>query len=184
MRNEGISTLKKEGVSPENMTISYSADLRYEAQLNEIDVSIPLDNGIFTMKELPRLQQAFDNKHDALYGYNLPGTNLELICLRVKAVGLTEKPKFREMPYMGEDASPAVKGSRKIYYGDSFITVPVYDGRKMGHGNKISGPAIIEEPTTTIFVTPDFHSTCDTYGNYILYPKGVSLEEAIGRLKN
>jgi N-methylhydantoinase A len=165
------------------MTITYSADLRYEAQLNEIEVSIPLDNGIFTMRELPRLQQAFDNKHDALYGYNLPGTNLELVCLRVKAVGLTEKPKFREMPYMGEDASPAVKGQRKIYYGDTFITVPVYDGRKMGYGHKVSGPAIIEEPTTTIFVTPDFHSTCDTYGNYLLHPKDISLEEVIGRLK-
>jgi len=183
MRNEGISTLKKEGVSPENMTITCSADMRYEAQLNEIEVTVPLDNGIFTMKELPRLQQAFDSKHDALYGYNLPGTDLELVCLRVKAVGLTEKPKFREMPYMGEDASSAVKGQRRIYYGDTFITVPVYDGRKMGYGHKVSGPAIIEEPTTTIFVAPDFHSTCDTYGNYLLYTKGVSLEEAIGRLK-
>lgn len=184
MRNEGVSTLQKEGVSLENMTITYSADLRYEAQLNEIEIAIPLDNGTFTMNQLPLVQQAFDDKHNALYGYNLVGTKLELICLRVKVMGLTEKPKFREMPYLGEDASSAIKGQRQIYYNDKFVTVPIYDGQKMGHGHRVSGPAIIEEPTTTFLITPEFQSMCDRFGNYLLHAKGgFSLEEAIGRLK-
>ncbi len=183
MKDEGLATLKKEGVPPDKMTVTYTADLRYEAQLNEIEISLPLANGAFTINELPRLQQAFDDKHDALYGYNLPGTSLEIVCFRVKAEGLTEKPKFKELPYMGEDASPAAKGQRKIFYEEGFITVPIYDGTGMGHGNRVSGPAIIEEPTTTVFITPDFQLTCDKYGNYLVHPKGISLEETISRLR-
>ncbi len=183
MKDEGLATLKKEGVPPDKMTVTYTADLKYEAQLNEIEISLPLTNGAFTIDELSRLQQAFDDKHDALYGYNLPGTSLEVVCFRVKAEGLTEKPKFKELPYMGEDASPAAKGQRKIFYEEGFITAPIYDGTRMGHGNRISGPAIIEEPTTTVFITPDFQLTCDKYGNYLVYHKGISLEETISRLR-
>ncbi len=183
MKDEGLATLKKEGVPPDKTTVTCTADLRYEAQLNEIEISLPLTNGAFTINELPRLQQAFDDKHDALYGYNLPGTSLEIVCLRVKAEGLTEKPRFKELPYMGEDASPAAKGQRKIFYEEGFITVPIYDGTGMGHGNRISGPAIIEEPTTTVFITPDFQLTCDKYGNYLVHPKGISLDETISRLR-
>ncbi len=183
MKDEGLATLKKEGVPTERMTVAYSADLRYEAQLNEIEIPLPITNGTFTTDEMARLQQAFDDKHDALYGYSLPGTTLELVCLRVKAEGLTEKPKFKELPYMGEDATPAAKGQRKIYYEEGFITVPIYDGTKMGHGNKVSGPAIIEEPTTTVFITPDFQLTCDKYGNYLMYSKGISLEETVSKLR-
>jgi len=155
MKDEGLATLKKEQIPADRMTFGYSADLRYEAQFNEIEMPLPLTNGTFRLDELPKLQQAFDAKHDALYGYSLPGTTLELICLRVKAEGITEKPKFKESPDMGKDASPAVKARREIYYGGEFTMAPIYDGTKMGRGNMVSGPAIIEEPTTTIFVTPD-----------------------------
>ena len=183
MKTEGLAILKKEGIPEDKMNFTYSADLRYEEQFNEIEIPIPVTDGRFSIDELPRLQQAFDEKHDTLYGYSLPGTTLELICLRVKAEGLTEKPSFKEMLYMGEDASSAVKGQRKIYYDKGFIILPIYDGNRMGHGNKVIGPAIIEEPTTTIFVTPDYQVTCDKYSNYLIYPKGTSLEEVINKLR-
>ena len=183
MREEGRTTLKREGVSPDKVTFIFSADLRYEAQLNEIEVPIPFSNEYFSMNELPQLQKTFNKKHDDLYGYSLPGTDLELLSLRLKAEGITEKPKFREMPYIGKDASSAVKTLREIYYDKELLRVPIYDGTRIGHGNMLSGPAIIEEPTTTIFVTPGFNLTCDNYGNYILYPKSFNLDEVIKKLR-
>jgi len=64
------------------------------------------------------------------------------------------------------------------------MMVPVYDGVKMGYGNKLSEPAIIEEPTTTIFLTPDYQLNCDKYGNYLIYLKERSLEESFDRVKS
>lgn len=184
MREEGFALLQKEHIPPERMKFTYSCDLRYEGQFNEIEIVTPLSaEGTFTMKELPLLQQAFDQKHDALYGYNLPDSTLELVCLRVVAEGITKKLSFREMPFMGEDVSAAVKGQRQIYHNEKYVTVPIYEGTRIGHGNMISGPAIIEEPTTTIFLTHDYQLTCDKYSNYLIYSQGLSLEESISPLR-
>ncbi len=184
LKARGLATLKRENIPPERMQFTYSCDLRYEGQINEIEISTPLSpDETFTHNELPLLQEAFDRQHDVLYGYNLPGSLLELICLRVVAEGITRKPSFRETPFVGEDASAAIKGRREIYYEGESIMVPIYDGPKMGYGNKISGPAIVEEPATTIFLTPDFELVCDRYSNYFIYSRGTSLEGSISKVR-
>ena len=184
MRERGVATLEREHIQPAKMRFTYSCDMRYERQVHEIEVPMPLSfDGIFTTKELPLLMQVFDRQHDVLYGYSTPESPRELLCLRVVAEGITEKPSFGEMPFRGEDPSAAMKGQRSLYHEAESIIVPVYDGPRMGHGNKVKGPAVIEERTTTIFLTPDYELTCDRYGNYLVYPRGAGLEESIKRLR-
>jgi len=183
MKGRGEALLQAEKIPPERMRFTCSCDLRYEGQFNEIETPMPLSsNEIFTMDDLPALQSAFDQRHDSLYGYSLPGSLMELVSLRVKAEGVTEKPSFKKTPFAGEDASGAIKGHREIYYGGKTFTVPIYDGNKMANGNRLSGPAIVEEPTTTIAVAPNYQLLCDGYSNYLLYHKGISLEEVISQL--
>ena len=183
MYEKALDTLEKEGISPERMEFIYSCDLRYEGQFNEIEVPMPLSpEGTFTINELPLLRQTYNQKHDILYGYSLPGATLELICLRLVGEGVVKKPSFSEASFAGEDASAAIKGHREVYYG-GIIRVPIYDGNKMGYGNKLSGPAIVEEPFTTILITPDYNLSCDSYSNYLIYPKQTSLEESFSRVR-
>lgn len=184
MREIGYNTLEREGIAPEKMTFSYTCDLRYEGQFTEIEIPVTLPDGTLTLDRLPGLMEDFDKKHDVLYGYSLPGTVLELLCLRLRAEGITEKIEIPEMPYIGEDASSAVKALRNIHHNGESQTVPVYDGTRVGNGNKISGPAIIEEPNTTILVTADYELVCDRYNNYLMYPQGKSLEGIIKGLKS
>lgn len=184
MEEIGYNTLKREGIGPESMKFSYACDLRYEGQFNEIEVPVSMPaNGIFILKEVPELLKTFDQRHDVLYGYSLPGSTIELLCLRLVAQGVTKELKLSEMPYVGEDASSAIKAQRKIYHNGKFMTVSIYDGDKVGNGHKISGPAIVEESTTTIFVTTDYDLVCDKCGNYLMYSKGQSLDEVINALK-
>jgi N-methylhydantoinase A len=183
MREIGLATLSKENISSERMKFSYSCDLRYQGQYHEIEIPTPMSNDVFTLEKLPELLNAFDQKHDMLYGYNMAGTPVELICVRVIAEGVVDKIHFKEMSFLGEDASSAVKDNRKIYYHKNYLTVPIYDGSKVGHGHKIKGPAIIEEATTTIFVTPDYEMTADRYSNYLLYPMGEDIKAIISSLK-
>lgn len=184
MKQRALALLEREGISPEKMEFTYFADLRYEAQVNEITVPTPLSaKGTFTKNELPMLQQAFDQKHDILYGYSLSGSPLELVCLRLVGKGIVDKPSFTETPFSSEDASIALKGNREIYFNGEQRLVPIYDGTKMAHGNKLLGPAIIEEPTTTIFLTPGYQLTCDRYSNYLIYRQGESLEESLAKIR-
>ena len=107
---------------------------------------------------------------------------MELVSLRVKAEGITEKPSFKETPFAGENASGAIKGYREMHYEGKTLNVPIYDGNKMANGNKLYGPAIVEEPTTTIVVTPNYQLTCDRYSNYLLYHQDKNLEQIISKL--
>ncbi|RPJ08208.1 MAG: hypothetical protein EHM36_05755 [Deltaproteobacteria bacterium] len=120
--------------------------------------------------------------HDTLFGYRLPDFTQELISLRLTALGATEKPVFVELPFMGEDATPAVKGKRPIYYEGKWYEVPIYAGPRLGNGNRVAGPDIVEEPTTTILVPGDWQLTCDRFGNYLVYREGVSLKESFRQI--
>ncbi len=184
MQERGKALLQAEKIPAERMRFTFSCDLRYEGQFNEIETPLPISsNGQFTIHELKKLQNAFDERHDALYGYSLPNSLMQLVSLRIRAEGITEKPSFKEAPFADENASGAIKGKREIYYANKMFTAPIYDGNRMANGNRISGPAIIEEPTTTILITPDYQLTCDRYSNYLLYHKDISLTEVIREFK-
>jgi N-methylhydantoinase A len=96
-----------------------------------------------------------------------------LIC-----IGKTQKPAFRQENYDGADPSGAVKYCRKIFLPLQKHTkeVDVYDGLRLKFGNKISGPAMIEQVNTTTFVTPEYGLMVDKYGSYTMYLKGMEEE--------
>ena len=59
-----------------------------------------------------------------------------------------------------------MKGRRKAYFGGRFVDAPIYDGPRMRAGHRVKGPAIIEEPFTTIVLHPQQQATLDRHGNY------------------
>jgi len=184
MREEGRETLLREGIPVERISYKFTADLRYVAQFNEVEVSLSMSaDGEIRDSDIPYMLQAFHEKHDELYGYSLPQAETELINVRLTTLGTTEKPVFRKSPFRGNDASAALKKERKARFEGRFIDVPVSDGLKMGNGNIVYGPSIIEEPTTTIIVTPDYDLMMDAYDNYIMYQKGVKVEELMDTLR-
>ena len=61
---------------------------------------------------------------------------------------------------------PPVKGRRKAFFGGRFVVTPIYDGPTMRAGHRVKGPAIIEEPFTTIVLHPKQQATLDRHGNY------------------
>ncbi len=182
MTREAKDTLQAEGIPLDRIKLSFSADLRYIMQFNEVEVSTTASGGM-SAGDITAMVDAFNKRHDALYGYSMPGAPVELINLRVSAVGVTDKPNFERLPFAGEDASAALKGKRRAFFDGKFIDTPVYDGLKMGYGNHVVGPAIIEQPTTTIVVTPDYEVRCDEFGSYVMYSRGANLEELAARLR-
>ena len=66
------------------------------------------------------------------------------------------------------DAALATKGSRRAYWGESWIDTPVYDGAQLGTGARVQGPALIEEPFTVVVVPPGATVALDAHGNYVV----------------
>ena len=119
------------------------------------------------------MAKRFHQAHDALYGYSLEDrdTPVELINMRLTAIGTTEKPNLLPQGYSGPDPASAYKGSRSAYLPKEkkFAEVPVYDGFGLTYGKRLSGPCIIEQVNTTTFVTPEFDVVVDKLGTYTLY---------------
>jgi N-methylhydantoinase A len=179
MEQEADRLLESELLSQESIQHIYSLDLRYVKQYHEVNVEV-------TKKEIEgcdreSVAQKFHPEHNRLYGYSLEkeGTPIELINLRLLSIGKTVKPKFKQEDYDGQDPSNAFKKRRKVYipHKKSFEDVPVFDGHRLLYGNRIEGPAIIEQVNTTTFVTPEYCVLCDRYGSYTMVLK--SREEEV-----
>ena len=50
----------------------------------------------------------------------------------------------------------------------TFKRVPVYDGDALRHGNRIAGPAIVEQVNTTVLVPGGYDLDCDAYGSFVM----------------
>jgi len=181
MTDSALATLREEGIGSRKVQLDYGVDLRYVGQFNEVEVPFDFSRG-FTAKGLAAVIERFHERHDALYGYSMKGAPVELINLRLTAKGLTEKPKFARSAKAKGVATQALLGKRPAWFDGKFVATPVYDGLKLQNGHQVKGPAIVQQPTTTIVVPPDFDLKCDEFNNYLMYPKGENLNTLIKRL--
>ena len=92
----------------------------------------------------------------------------------MQALGSVDKPRHPEEAWCDEDPSTALKGRRDAYVPEdgAFRSVPVYDGHRLRYGQRIAGPAIVEEVTTAIVLTGAWDAIVDRYGSFVLYRKG------------
>ncbi|MHB9115784.1 MAG: hydantoinase/oxoprolinase family protein, partial [Thermoleophilia bacterium] len=171
MKAEGDALLADEGIPTERVVHHLSLELRYARQYHEVGVDITwaeIEKG-----EAGAVAERFHQAHDALYGYSLADTTtpVELINMRLTAVGDTEKPSLSPESYSGPDPAHAFKHTRSVYLPvqKEFADVPVYDGFGLEFGNRLPGPCIIEQVNTTTFVTPEFDVVVDRLGTYTIY---------------
>ncbi len=181
MTGSATQTLKEEGVPARSVQISYSMDLRYVGQFNEVEVPFEFGRGL-TAKVLDGVVADFHLRHDGLYGYSMKGTPVELINLRVTARGLTPKPEFARSAKARGSAAQALVGRRPAYFDGRFVRTPVYNGLELHNGHLVKGPAIVQQPTTTIIVPPDYDLKCDEFDNYLMYPRGQNPGALVKRL--
>jgi N-methylhydantoinase A len=185
MVTEGKRMLGTENIPESRQEFIYSLDLRYVKQYHEVNITISIDD--IESGNYEAIASKFHPEHNRLFGYSLEddGTPLELINLRLTALGKTEKPRFSEEKYASEDPQEAFKHQREAYIPSkkAMEPIPVYDGFKLKFGHRILGPAIIEQVNTTTFVTDEYAVACDRFGSYTLYLKSREsefLDKALG----
>lgn len=169
MRDEAIVTLRSENVEPDSIDLVFSADVRYVGQFDEIEIPMLFD-GQLGPESIRRLIADFEDKHEALNGYSMPGEGTELINVRLTAFGRSTKPALAEEPSAGPDPSAAHKDTREAIFNGTRIRVDVYDGLALRRDNRVFGPAIIEQPTTTVVLVEGYVLTVDAQGTYVIEP--------------
>ncbi|KON31184.1 hypothetical protein AC482_01635 [miscellaneous Crenarchaeota group-15 archaeon DG-45] len=165
MEGEGRGTLAGEGVGPGERRFLRRLDLRYLGQAYELTVGAPdpLDaEGMRTVVE------AFHLRHREVYGYAAEGEPVELVNVRLRAVGIIPKPHLRELPSSQEEAPP--RDNRPAYFEGPgcWIETPVYDREALGEGWRLEGPAVVEQYDATTVVYPGWDAAVDRFGNLVL----------------
>ena len=151
----------------ETMRIERFVEARYLFQVWELDVALPIDR-FENEHDVAALVERFHATHEQVFAVRDPDSILE--CLNWKgrlSVGLDEAPR----PPTSEAVAgvPEPDSHRPAYFGGgSRIETPIYLGRNLSPGAVIEGPAIVEEPTTTIVVDPGTRTRLSAGGNFIL----------------
>ena len=167
LEEEGESFLSRAGIPPDMRRLEFSMAMRYPYQAWEIDVLLPWNR--VTTERLPQLVELFHETHDSRYGFRVDNP-AECASLMVKAVGIRPPLRLAEENGGGSNVKAAVKGQRPVYFiqARDFVDTTIYAGEQLRSGDIIAGPAIVEEPQTTVVIPEDYQATVTHLGNYLL----------------
>lgn len=164
---KGVERLMGDGFDRAEIDLKRSLDMRYVGQVHECTVDI--ETFAIGAATIETIKNAFHRRHEQLYTYAEPGTPIEVVNIESTFYGRVSKPK---PPSIAAGASPAeaIKEHRTMIFSadGARIEAPVYDGSRLGAGATMQGPAVIEEPTTTIVLDPGWVATLHPRGTYVL----------------
>ena len=163
---EAQTAFKQHGVPPDKVILKRSADLRYVGQFHEVEVDMA--GGKITRDAVDAAAAGFARKHEELYTFAMPWKAVEILTLRLKATTPNAPFALPQVAKGDADPKPALKRRRTCRFNGRDVDTPIYDGEKVMAGNVISGPAIIEETTTTVVIPEAYVCSVDKYKNYIL----------------
>ncbi|WP_170964440.1 hydantoinase/oxoprolinase family protein [Natronomonas salsuginis] len=159
------SELESEGVATSDRAFEVSFDAMYEGQAHYLNVPYP--NRTVTGADLDELAAAFESAHDHQYGFVDDRNPIELVNLRVTAVGSTPTPPATETGSTTA-RTPTPVGHREVVLGaDERVETAYYDRNDLEAGHEIEGSAVVESDNTTIWLPPAFDGTVDGYGNLV-----------------
>ena len=166
MAAAGLEILEGEGLGNDSASFLPSLDMRYKGQWYEL--TVPVSTAAMKVPDEATLADAFGTMHDRLFGYRTDDMPIDVLNVRLSVIGSTPKPTMRLSDSIMENGDPRV-GTRQMWSSAqrAMVEVGVFDGRRMGPGATLSGPAVVELGTTSIVVPDEFDLVVDDAGSFV-----------------
>ncbi|WP_052067836.1 hydantoinase/oxoprolinase family protein [Rhodococcoides fascians] len=147
-------------------TVEFFVEARYRQQAWELTVALPYAE--LTEADGKMLEDAFHEVHERIFGVREPGQYLELLSWTARATAVLPKPALVAQS-VGRTESAVPTGSAPAYFGETgWIDTSFYDGPSLPLGSRIIGPAVVQEPTTTLVIYPGQSALVTPHGNYLI----------------
>jgi N-methylhydantoinase A len=169
LEKKAMAEMVEEGFPEGQVTLSRYADAKYPAQIHEL--TIPIDSeGALGQADVERMETTFHDLHERMFSYSVRKSSVDLFHWRVVAHRKVEHPKIPELRKATETADVAKKGKREVYFGEigSYRKTDVYDGDALQYGMTVTGPAVVEQATTTVVVFQGQKLEVNKFGDFIL----------------
>jgi len=157
--------LAAEGLPDADIDLLPALDVRYQGQ--SFEITIPLHGP-------ESLAARFHDAHRRRFSYASESEPVEIVNLRLKAVGRTAKPQFTRQPEGGLNPRAAQVGYKQIYFAaeESLhaarpVHAALYERERLRPGNIVVGPAVIFQLDTTTVLPPGWSATVDGWGNLV-----------------
>ncbi len=158
----------EEGVDRAKVKFLRYGKFRYQNQEHTTEVLI---EGAISDESLAAIEAAFHETYEREYTYRLDAP-VELVGIHLVASAEVGKLKMQEKPLSATPTSAARKGERTVDYAlEGIHPAAIYDGEKLEPGMAFTGPAIIEDPGTTIVIHPGNRVEVDGFGNIHIHLK-------------
>jgi len=169
---QGNEKLNKEKIEDKNREFILKIDARYLRQNYELQINvsdIPINKEI-----LKEIKNKFHREHEIKYGYSDQEQPIEFINFRVNAIGKTPTPSLIKKDIKENIGAPKPRDYRKVYYKKfgEYVNTTIYNRADLNPGQKLIGPAVIEQMDTTILVEDTWKAEIDEYLNLTLENKG------------
>ncbi|HEX3722662.1 MAG TPA: hydantoinase/oxoprolinase family protein [Nitrolancea sp.] len=171
MQAEATALMSQLGVEPDAIQFQPMADLRYVGQGFEVVTSLP--EGPYSRESLPGFIAAFDSAYRALYSRTVPGLEIEGLNWRLRASVPSNGARHVSKALRAHDnatSGSALLGQRPVYFPETggFTPTPIYDRYRLACGERLAGPAIVEERESTVVVGPGATFSIDRYQTLII----------------
>lgn len=170
MKKEALDFFERNNISEENRKIEINVEGRYPYQVWELPIRIDgllNDDFEFTDEVIKGIEELFHKTHEKVFSVK-EDTYVECVMWRLKAIGKREMQITEEI-LPKTDIEPKFE-LRKVYFKEfgEKTDVKIYQGADLKFGNVIVGPAVIEEPTTTIVILPGYIAKITEINNYLI----------------
>lgn len=170
---QGQSMLSATGGAFAARVVTVELDMAYVGQTHTVAVPLPVTiNGDQVTPPTPQdIATAFEAAYLRVYGRLLPGGVSRILNLRTAVIG--QRPKFDLSTLAPVTSGPVTpRTTRRVHMGGSWCDAAIYDRLALPVGSVVNGPAVLEQPDTTILIEPGLLGTVDAYGNVILTREG------------
>src|SRR5258708_27246953 len=147
MRLEGRGALLEAGLPEPDILYDFSADMRYFGQQSEVTVRLEGDPMLEQYRG--QLRSRFDEAYESLYGVRLDEVDVEVVSWRVAAHGGAAE---RDVGVTLESMPGRPRTRRQVHFRGRATTVDVFDRSSLARDQRITGPVLIEERETTVYV--------------------------------
>jgi N-methylhydantoinase A len=157
-----------EGIAPEGRALKIALDMRYSSQNYELQVPVDAAPNVPVTIDADLLRSRFFAAHEQAYGYFNPHDPVDVVAVRVTALGRLPSPG---VPHLtdGASAAPAHRARRPVWFdGDGPRDTPIFDRSTLAPGAVIEGPAVIDQFDATTLVFPGDRATVDAALNILI----------------
>lgn len=163
IEKEATEISLQEGMPAKSLRIERFADMRYSGQ--EHTVKVEIAEGIIDEFAIDSAKDRFHTAHEREYTFRLDSP-IEIVNFHVVVFSDIEKQSLPKLPKSGKSVEGALKTNRDVDFDEAGIhKTAIYDWASLEPDMTVVGPAVIEDETTTLVITPGKRATIDAYGN-------------------